>query len=202
MVRCQTKCSDVISSDSTLATGGSWNLAHYSNVLKQQKIQHLSATGQQLTLPSMSFIFDSCPGAESLRLTLKALVMNFPNIILRVLFVIGFSTAYFLRLLVFKLLFFRPPYPGTVNRMRQEIGSPAVLPWSTVSNPRRYIYSHQDIPIPGHAVESHASELQAQGHNNIRLELFNNSPHVAHLREDPERYWKIVSEAWSEARQS
>lgn len=60
---------------------------------------------------------------------------------------------------------------------------------------RVYIYSDADLLINQRDVEEHALEAQRNGFN-VTEELFVGSPHVAHVRSDPDRYWKIVNNAW------
>lgn len=90
---------------------------------------------------------------------------------------------------------------------------------------RTYIYSKQDAMIDWRHVEMHAADAATGGvnknannnnknHNNgevsspttstrrtkipCRLEMFHGSGHVAHMRHDPERYWRVVVETWEQ----
>ncbi|QIX02552.1 hypothetical protein AMS68_008069 [Peltaster fructicola] len=60
---------------------------------------------------------------------------------------------------------------------------------------RVYIYSDADQLIDKEDVELHALQAQQKGFNVIE-EVFVGSPHVAHSRSDPKRYWRIVEDAW------
>ena len=60
---------------------------------------------------------------------------------------------------------------------------------------RAYVYSDRDPFIPSEGVEKHA-ELARRAGFNARTELFVGSPHCAHARAEPERYWRIVRETW------
>jgi len=80
---------------------------------------------------------------------------------------------------------------------------------------RTYIYSKQDAMIDWRHVEKHAADAATGGDNNsnnkksdgssrvkipCRLEMFHGSGHVAHMRHDPERYWRVVTETWEQGR--
>jgi hypothetical protein len=56
---------------------------------------------------------------------------------------------------------------------------------------RCYIYSDTDDLIPAEEVEQHAAESEAEGWP-VERHKFLGSPHVGHMRADPERYWGIV----------
>ena len=63
---------------------------------------------------------------------------------------------------------------------------------------RSYIYSREDVMVDWRHVEEHAREATARGIPS-RMERYEGSAHVAHMRSDPDRYWKIVTETWEEA---
>ncbi|KAI1323765.1 hypothetical protein F5Y16DRAFT_403099 [Xylariaceae sp. FL0255] len=56
---------------------------------------------------------------------------------------------------------------------------------------RVYIYSASDELIGYEDVEAHAAEAKTKGFS-VALEKYDGSAHVAHLRKDEARYWKIV----------
>ena len=47
-------------------------------------------------------------------------------------------------------------------------------------------------------VEEHAEEARKAGLD-VRMERFEGSPHVAHARTGPERYWGVVQKVWEDA---
>jgi hypothetical protein len=57
-----------------------------------------------------------------------------------------------------------------------------------------YIYSDADELVPWKDVEEHAALALRSTHENrvVELEKFTGTPHVGHMRVDPERYWGIV----------
>ncbi len=62
---------------------------------------------------------------------------------------------------------------------------------------RAYIYSDTDKMVTSAIIEAHADEAERKGFQVWRRELFKGSPHVAHMRTDPERYWNIMKVAWA-----
>lgn len=64
----------------------------------------------------------------------------------------------------------------------------------------QYLYSPVDELIPPEDVERHAAEARSRaGIRDVRLERFEKSPHVAHARTDPERYWGAIRRIWEES---
>lgn len=61
---------------------------------------------------------------------------------------------------------------------------------------RVYCYGDEDPVVPSFDVEKHATEAEDNGFN-VRKEFFKGSSHVAHMRSDPDRYWRIVQDAWN-----
>ena len=57
---------------------------------------------------------------------------------------------------------------------------------------RCYIYSDKDELVMGKDVEENAAEAERKGWI-VTKEKFDDTPHVGHMRADPERYWKIVT---------
>ena len=52
--------------------------------------------------------------------------------------------------------------------------------------------------VPWMEVEEHTEEARKAGLD-ARMERFEGSPHVAHARSDPERYWSAVKKVWEDA---
>lgn len=64
----------------------------------------------------------------------------------------------------------------------------------------QYLYSPVDELIPPEDVERHAAEARSRSAvRDVRLERFEKSPHVAHARTDPERYWRAIRRIWEES---
>jgi len=64
---------------------------------------------------------------------------------------------------------------------------------------RAYIYSKEDELIDWRDVERHGEEAVERlggGGGRVRMERFEGSQHVAHLRKDGERYGRVIRELW------
>lgn len=60
---------------------------------------------------------------------------------------------------------------------------------------RTYIYGPDDVLIEWRDVEWHAKDAVNKGFK-VRLEKFEGSAHVQHVRVDEDRYWRIARETW------
>lgn len=58
------------------------------------------------------------------------------------------------------------------------------------------MYSKQDLLVDWREVEKHAREEQKRHGGEVRLERFEGSGHVSHLREDEGRYRGVVEGLW------
>ncbi|RYP91213.1 hypothetical protein DL770_002690 [Monosporascus sp. CRB-9-2] len=63
---------------------------------------------------------------------------------------------------------------------------------------RSYVYGKEDAMVDWRHIEEHARDATAKGIP-VRRELYQGSAHVAHMRTDGERYWKIVTDTWKES---
>ncbi|KAF9881485.1 hypothetical protein CkaCkLH20_00631 [Colletotrichum karsti] len=70
--------------------------------------------------------------------------------------------------------------------------------FSTKSARRLYIYSKEDLITAWQAVEKHAAEAKQAGYQ-VDCSLSEGSGHVEHMRRWPERYWRLIGDAWSDA---
>lgn len=63
---------------------------------------------------------------------------------------------------------------------------------------RCYVYSDRDELVTAEMVEEHAADAVGKGwpRESVRLEKFRGSGHVAHMKADQERYWRVVRETW------
>ncbi|KAM6504053.1 Eukaryotic protein of unknown function (DUF829) domain containing protein [Amanita muscaria] len=149
---------------------------------------------QRTNVSASAIIFDSCPGIGSLSSTTQAfssIIRFFP---LRALVLLYMYTLYLL-MNIRKRLFGVPMY---WEAMRTLINQPRFLPWLQKSSPRLYIYSTTDALISWQDVESHANDAKRM-YSNVTKEKFEGSMHVAHLKHDPDRYWRIVQDVWNAA---
>ncbi|KAJ5865042.1 uncharacterized protein N7529_006958 [Penicillium soppii] len=149
-----------------------------------------SATGSPL--PVLAMILDSAPGNPSLRSGLKAFSFALPQMwILRLL---GKSFI-FVFLVLFKLIHALKIFPDPISLAREVVNDSSLV---RAANPegklaRCYIYSDADDLVDWRDTESHALEAEVKGWA-VRREIFKASPHVGHMRAEPDRYWGIVKE--------
>jgi Eukaryotic protein of unknown function (DUF829) len=61
---------------------------------------------------------------------------------------------------------------------------------------RSYVYSEADELVYHLDIEEHADHAETNGYVVVRREKFVDSPHVAHARTYPDRYWALVRETW------
>ncbi|KAG6359891.1 hypothetical protein INS49_010944 [Diaporthe citri] len=61
---------------------------------------------------------------------------------------------------------------------------------------RAYIYSDEDALVDSGDVEEHAASARRNGFVVSALEKFKGSAHVAHVRVDEARYWRVVKDTW------
>jgi hypothetical protein len=162
----------------------------------------LLSLGKQLskyqctTVSTSAVIFDSCPQAGAG--TLSASIRAFTSIVrfapLRVLVILSLYVLHFYATIRKRL--FGIPFLWETAKAR--LNEPRVLPWLQRSSPRLYIYSLTDDLVSWQSVESHAKEA-GKLFDDVRTERFENSGHVAHMKQDPERYWAAVEGLWNAA---
>ncbi|KAK7512529.1 uncharacterized protein IWZ02DRAFT_461919 [Phyllosticta citriasiana] len=168
----------------TMSNGGTGNVTLFAE-------QYRFIT--ERPLPAQAVLLDSAPSQSRLLPALSAMSLGLPKqFYLRwpMQFAIGMLLVVFYQI---------PPMFGfetMASHMRQQLN----LTSSEVIRkeaPRWYVYSDGDSLIPASDVEEHAEDAEAKGLV-VRRENFGQSPHVGHMRKDPDRYWTIVCRAWEE----
>ncbi|TPX07808.1 uncharacterized protein E0L32_010495 [Thyridium curvatum] len=135
-------------------------------------------------LPPHSTILDSAPGQFEYRSTITALTAGQPWLALPLAHL--FATAHWFALRVLRRA---DPLARPARAHNDRAGGNA----NEVR--RAYVFSKEDKLVSWRHVEENAREARAAGFT-VRLEEFLGTPHVAHARADPERYWRIVRETW------
>jgi alpha-beta hydrolase superfamily lysophospholipase len=79
---------------------------------------------------------------------------------------------------------------------RRVLLSPSLLPFTSEETPRLCMFSHEDKVVESADIEDHVAEARNAGFR-VEVEVFKNSPHVSHMRLDPERYWGATRAFWS-----
>ncbi|KAI0382384.1 DUF829-domain-containing protein [Hypomontagnella monticulosa] len=69
---------------------------------------------------------------------------------------------------------------------------------ATPKAPRAYMYSKADDLIGWKDVEAQAAIAKSRGYTTA-LQMFEDSPHVGHMRLHPEKYWKSIEGYWKTA---
>ncbi|KAJ3497754.1 hypothetical protein NLJ89_g10303 [Agrocybe chaxingu] len=177
----------------TMSNGGSFQLVVFQKMLMK------SALGAAFEPPT-ALCLDSAPGEDALDIALRA---NSPqNPLLRVIATPVILFLYGVHRCFFQWLVGKPPM---VAEMRAKFLSPAVLPGlssdthgKTKATPRLYVYSETDEVMQPEGIRKHADQAIAAGFD-VRVERYEISPHVAHARTDPERYWNAVRQLWLRA---
>ena len=141
-----------------------------------------------------AIILDSSPGGTQLSLALRAFTSSIRNPIFRAAFVV-FIVAMFLYDRFINWLFRTRTWLADVKATLLE---PRFLPWIDAATPRLYVFSKTDLMVPWKQVQEHADQAAARGIN-VCTEVYDASPHVAHARTDPTRYWSAAAELWKNA---
>ena len=143
----------------------------------------------------IALVYDSTPGDNGLE---SAILSNAPrNPVFKLLVVPLIVLAYGVLYAADFLAGNRPLF----EELRQTYLEADILPSISSANqasPRLYVYSKKDKMTLAKHVESHIKEAELLGLD-VTVEVFEDTPHVAHARQDPERYWGAVRKVWSRA---
>ncbi|EAS30773.1 uncharacterized protein CIMG_06252 [Coccidioides immitis RS] len=160
----------------TFSNGGSTTLRHLA-------ASYRATTGKPL--PVKALLIDSAPGKNSISKAVQALSYSFPKFFLwRALLSATVWTWLLVLTTLGKLL--RKKHPSF--RLREGLNDSKLIDGGAE---RCYVYSKEDELIHWRDVEEHAEDARAKGWN-VSREMFEKSPHVSHMRTDPQRYWRIV----------
>ncbi|KAF2864747.1 indole-diterpene biosynthesis protein-like protein PaxU [Massariosphaeria phaeospora] len=140
-------------------------------------------------LPLRAQVLDSSPGRGSWARSHAAVAAAFPKTLLLRVVLSGalhvFLAGYYAFITV----------TGSENRMvtigRQLNDAALFDTWV----PRVYLYSEADEMVGVDEVEGHADDAAQKGWDVTKVR-FENSPHAGHIREDEDKYWGAVMEAW------
>ncbi|KAE9391483.1 hypothetical protein BT96DRAFT_864912 [Gymnopus androsaceus JB14] len=146
-----------------------------------------------------ALVIDSCPGDASFSLMLRAFTEFIPNPLQRFSMTIVVTLLYIIslvktRIFRFKHLFER--FKDGLLSTGKDGG--AILPWLNKETPRMYVYSEKDEMISPQQIKKHIEEARRRGLN-VRIEVYEDTSHVAHARSYPERYWGAVKDLWDSA---
>lgn len=165
------------------SNGGVFTAAHLLLAYR-----HVTGTA----MPISSMILDSAPGRSSVARSAKALSYALPRT--RILRPVGMGIIYFVLVVSWlwrRITRSRDPLAFTRAALIDDRLVSSTANGTKKGTKRCYIYSDADDLILPAEVEQHAAEAAARGWP-VEREKFLGSPHVGHMRADPERYWGIV----------
>jgi hypothetical protein len=168
-------------------TGGAFQLTTLSKLLSRRK----SVSWPRFTT---AIILDSSPGGAQFSLAIRAFTSHIRNPISRAAFIVFIVVMFLYDRFINWLLRTRT----WLAELKVTLLDPCFLPWVDAATPRLYVFSKTDALVPSKQVQQHANEAAARGLN-VRTEIFEESPHVAHARTDPAKYWPAVTELWKTA---
>ncbi|KAI1201551.1 hypothetical protein F5X97DRAFT_289899 [Nemania serpens] len=145
------------------------------------------------TFPLHCAVFDSCPGLHAFSTSYNALIAGFPRGLLRLI------VAPFIILIMLNSWIWHVPLSfiggeDFLARNARVLNDQGLVRQTN----RTYIYGKADSMIDWRHIEWHAKKATLNAFD-VRKEVFENSPHVAHMRTDSQRYWLIVEETWKKA---
>ncbi|PGH06046.1 hypothetical protein GX51_02637 [Blastomyces parvus] len=152
--------------------------------LYQIATEYRSRVGKPI--PIKSLIVDSAPGQHGLTTAARAFSYALPRFfIIRMVGACVIWTILIAHWLVSKL----GRKGNAFDNAMIELNDPALI---DVKAKRLYIYSKTDELVQWKHVEAHVAQAIATGWQ-VSTAVFK-SPHVGHMRADPDRYWKLVWE--------
>ncbi|ORY10762.1 hypothetical protein BCR34DRAFT_341010 [Clohesyomyces aquaticus] len=164
----------------SFSNGGANQLAHFVKLWKRE---------EGTRLPMRAQIMDSSPGLGPWMKAHAAITLSLPRTLLWRIFG-GVAVHFFLLLVYLSNMIRREEHRFVV--LGRELNDPALF---AVETPRVYLYSKADHMVGHDEVEEHADAAARAGFD-IRKVRFEASPHVGHIREDEEKYWDAVMDAW------
>ncbi|KAF8903473.1 hypothetical protein CPB84DRAFT_1961150 [Gymnopilus junonius] len=176
-----------------MSNGGGFQLMTLRKLLLRGST-HVPASQSPIAL-----VYDSTPGDNGLE---SAILSNAPsNPLIRLLVVPLIVLAYGVLYAADFLAGNRPLFEELRSTYLEADILPSISsPTNAKAPPRLYVYSKKDKMTLSKHVESHIKEAKLLGLD-VTVEVFENTPHVAHARQDPDRYWGAVKKVWSRALQ-
>lgn len=178
-----------------LSNAGGLHIVKLRRVLSRLH-ESMPATTSGPRIPT-ALVLDSAPSANLLSLAINIFAPDNP--VMHMLSLPPLLVLY----VIFSTTVRLSGYPPLLRELRETLNTPGLLPTVTpdtdpTAMPRLYIYSDGDRVTPAHEVEAHIGEARARGFE-VRVERFDRTSHVAHMREDPARYWRAVNRLWARA---
>ncbi|KAJ4480180.1 hypothetical protein J3R30DRAFT_3288462 [Lentinula aciculospora] len=163
------------------------------NLLRARSASSYFSTGVS------AMIIDSCPGDASLWGALRAFTASLPKkSLLRIPLMIFITLLYSIGIIRYRIFRIQPIFERLKEGLLRKGPEGGVLPWMSEKTRRMYICSKKDELIPVKQVKEHVEEAKRRGLN-VMIEVYEDTPHVAHARRYPERYWGAVKDLWTRA---
>ncbi|KAK0203742.1 hypothetical protein DFS33DRAFT_827786 [Desarmillaria ectypa] len=174
----------------SFSNGGAYSLITLGKIMASRG----SFSSLESFRPPCAIVLDSSPGGSGLSNAIHAFTTLIKNPIMR-------TAAKVLVCLLYVYGFFVGPFIGrrtALQKVRDGLYNPRVLPWVDERTPRLYVYSKADDMVPWDQIQQHAERTESLGWD-VRTEVFEDSPHVAHAKTHPKRYWDAVKSLWNDA---
>ncbi|KAF4334836.1 transmembrane 53 [Fusarium beomiforme] len=134
-------------------------------------------------VPRHAVVMDSCPGYFNWKRDYHVLSTGFTPFLSPLVWVfLGFAWIYYKVWLGVE--------PHTVYA--SALNTPERIGRETM---RTYLYGDADLSVGWEDVELHAQQAKKRGAK-VRTEKFIRGAHVAHVKVDADRYWKVVQDTW------
>ncbi|KAK4035322.1 hypothetical protein C8A01DRAFT_48471 [Parachaetomium inaequale] len=169
------------------SNGGASSLHHLRAALALDLSQ--STSPAQLALPRYTLVLDSSPGTFRYGAGFRAFTAGLSGLALWL--AAPFMHALCLMYWVQHVLFGRGrtgPLATVAKGLNDDLSKRGEVR-------RTYVYGERDRLVDWRDVEGHAEDAEEKGFK-VRREKFEGGEHVAHVRVDGGRYWRVVRETW------
>lgn len=135
----------------------------------------------------IAMVFDSAPGGGTFLSANRSFTVSIRNPAAKWI-AMAIVSVTFLAMLAYRIVA-RRPHP--FKRMLETLNDPNFLPWTSKKTARLYIYSSGDKIVESHIIEKHIAQARRVGFP-VKVRHFGKSAHVAHMKANPEMYWKAI----------
>lgn len=163
------------------------------------KACELASAYQRITdtrLPLSVLYLDSTPGHPRYLRLCSALAKSFPPVPVLKQFAIVIATVV-LGIIWMLYYCFIGEENNPVTKSRRQLLDPELF---DLKIPRCYLYSKKDELIAWQDVYEHAGESMKHSSTVTEI-LFENSGHVDHARQEPNRYWDAIASVWRQSQE-
>lgn len=174
--------------------GGAIRLNHLSLLLASQPTLANSLVPAQ---PSL-MIMDSTPGGDSPKSAINVFRTTIPSPLLRWIFLFFLFSFH-----LFMVAIRRSPWK-IFEPLRAAMLNPRWLPWiaspsvsTRFTTPYLFIYSKSDEAVPFKDIQAFTERTEKIFP--VKREIYENTLHVSHMRNDPARYWSVIGKTWLQA---